>query len=116
MTAAAAPFFVDEPLEAPPPAELPEPCANRRRTIVRAIAHDRPMQLQNLLESLAGAEYDGDNIDLEVHVDGAASPASIVGHDDAVDVARRFAWPHGRYDVVVRRENAGPTRHRFDRP
>ena len=114
MTAAAAPFFVNEPLaEAPPPAELPEPCSTRR-TVVRAIAHDRPMQLQNLLESLAAAEYDGKHVDLEVHVDGAASPASVEGHDGAVDVARRFAWPHGRYDVVARRENAGPTRHRFE--
>ena len=54
------------------------------------------------------------HIDLEVRVDGAASPASVEGHDGAVDVARRFAWPHGRYDVVERRANAGPTRHRFE--
>ena len=116
MTAAAAPFFVaDPPVEVPPPpGELPEPCSNSRRTVVRAIAHDRPTQLQNLLESLAAAEYDGNSIDLEVHVDGAASPASIAGHDEAVEVARRFAWPHGRYDVVERRGNAGPTRHRFE--
>ena len=32
----------------------------------------------------------------------AASPASVEGHDGAVDVARRFAWPHGRYDVPRR--------------
>ena len=116
MTAAAAPFFVaDPPVEVPPPpGELPEPCSNSRRTVVRAIAHDRPTQLQNLLESLAAAEYDGMHIDLEVRVDGAASPASVEGHDGAVDVARRFAWPHGRYDVVARRANAGPTRHRFE--
>jgi hypothetical protein len=112
LTAAAAPFFVDDPLEEPVPAEVPEPCA-MRRTVVRAIAHDRARPLQNLLDSLVKAEYDGHTIDLEVHVDGAATPASMEGHAAAVEVARRFAWPHGRYEVVAREVNAGPTRHRF---
>ena len=61
------------------------------------------MQLQNLLESLAAAEYDGETIDLEVHVDGAASP-TLLGKAPA----RIWCLTRGQYRVYSANSSSKP--------
>ena len=65
-------------------------------------AYNRPEALARLLASLAAAEYPAANIPLIVAIDAGGARGTAVR-----EVAARFHWPHGPYEVIHHPTNVG---------
>jgi hypothetical protein len=86
---------------------------------IQVICFDRPQSLRRTLDSLLAAEYSGETVDLEFHVDAVDLPAHATPVQHAKFTARRvrlhavvqlvhdFVWPHGHKRVHRRTSNAG---------
>jgi len=76
---------------------------------IQVLTYDRPGPLLRLLKALQEAEYDTATVDLRVWVDGASTWRSSQksSRDEVEAIARQVRWPHGDYQVVVRRPNKG---------
>lgn len=69
---------------------------------IRVLTMNRPEQLANALASLQNADYEGDRVDVEIHIDYPPKPiASNLRLYNAVqEVAKSFQWKHGVLKVV----------------
>ncbi|MBK8429884.1 MAG: glycosyltransferase [Chloroflexi bacterium] len=65
-------------------------------------AYNRPEALARLLASLAAAEYPAANIPLIVAIDAGGARGTAVR-----EVAARFHWPHGPYEIIHHPTNVG---------
>mmetsp|Transcript_1029 Transcript_1029/g.2639 ORF Transcript_1029/g.2639 Transcript_1029/m.2639 type:complete len:444 (+) Transcript_1029:74-1405(+) len=70
---------------------------------VIVLGYKRYASLQRLLKSLDAAEYFGDLIRLEVHIDGGSGP----DWDKSIQVAKEFEWKYGPKEVRVAEKNGG---------
>lgn len=77
-----------------------------RYTVV-VLTYDRFPSLDRLLKSLRAADYEGDNVDLLIHVDYPASPNAVPGWRQCVDLVKNFDWPLGRKTLNIRSFNVG---------
>ena len=77
-----------------------------RYTVV-VLTYDRFPSLDRLLKSLRAADYEGDNVDLLIHVDYPASPNAVPGWRQCVDLVNNFDWPFGRKTLNIRSFNVG---------
>jgi Glycosyltransferases involved in cell wall biogenesis len=69
------------------------------------VAYNRIAPLARLLSSLHRAEYDGEQIDLTISIDGSSNS------DELVRQCLKFVWAHGRYTIRRFVQNQGLRRH-----
>jgi hypothetical protein len=77
---------------------------------IRVIAFDRPGSLERLLKSLSQARYGGEKISLVVSIDLPAvntSEEAVAGRKASIELAQKFEWIHGDYQVEVLDEHRG---------
>ena len=76
---------------------------------VHVLAYKRPKSLSRLLRSLKDASYDGDPIDLHIHVDAPAQAADEeqVAQVRKVASVEQASWPFGTATVEEAREHRG---------
>ena len=68
---------------------------------IHVITMKRAASLQRLLTSLEGANYDGDAVELYIHIDKSASNAACV------EVAKAFSFSHGSVCFLAAETNMG---------
>ncbi|ELR15070.1 uncharacterized protein ACA1_214990 [Acanthamoeba castellanii str. Neff] len=72
------------------------------RIVLKVLTYKRPEALQRLLQSLVGAEYDGDEVNLDVFVDYDEQQNAAV-----LQAAKQLDWPHGRKRIFDQGRNVG---------
>ena len=66
---------------------------DRERAAILIVAYKEPRRFQRLLDSVSGACYDGDRVDLIISIDKS-------DRMDVVRLAEAFGWEHG--DKIIR--------------
>jgi len=84
----------------------PEKTPARTRFTLHVLAWNRESSLQRLLTSLEHAHYDGDRVDLAIHLDGGFS-------DGALRIAEQQAWAFGEKRIMKASQNGGLARSWF---
>lgn len=77
---------------------------------VIVLAYDRGASLKRLLVSLFNSDYEGDTVDIILHVDypqHASDRALVAKNKECRQIVRQFRWPYGRKVVNLRSNNAG---------
>ena len=67
---------------------------------IHVLTWNRPDSFERLLRSLNSSSYDGDHLDLFIHIDGG-------GGEKTKAIARKFHWPHGKKHVLQSEVNMG---------
>ncbi len=67
-------------------------------------AYNRPHALQRLLNSIAAAHYEGEDITLVISIDQS-------GSDSVKTIAGNFDWKHGTKQIISHAEHLGLKRH-----
>ena len=68
---------------------------------VIVLTHKRVSHLRSLLRDLENAEYAGDQIDLEIHIDRSTAIQKVI------DVARSAAFSHGPKRLIIKTQSVG---------
>ena len=74
----------------------------------QVLTYNRPKALLRLLQSLQASDYMNDLVALEVFVDGVREQdKGDALREEAVGIARSFAWTHGPKTLYLRNQNIG---------
>ncbi len=73
-------------------------CRPKHHTfLINVLTWNRPQSLHRLLQSLKNASYDGDILDLHIHIDGGARHKIV---NLTYKVVNDFYWPYGTKKVL----------------
>ena len=68
---------------------------------IHVLTWNRPASVKRLLDSLSISAYDGDVVDLIIHIDGGR------GTEETEQISVDFEWPYGRKEKIKSKANCG---------
>lgn len=74
---------------------------------IKVLAFNRPRSLNRLLTSLSRADYQSNNVSLEIFIDGERSTSDTLLIEEVILVADSFEWPFGVKTITRRNRNFG---------
>ena len=75
---------------------------------IHILAWNRPQSFKRLIDSLSVTLYDGDEVNLIIHVDGGGNST------ETYKISREYQWPHGQKTVIKSSVNQGLARAWFN--